>query len=132
MTHAAAGAERHLLDPAVRANRDELEELLHRDFVEVGQGGRLWTRPEMIEALLADPEVTGEPENLQVDELAYGNALVLYRLNGVRRSSIWIRESGRWQVRFHQGTPLGCAHNADQLDRSLESDPVAAAGRGAA
>lgn len=106
MTHAAAGAERHLLDPAVRADRAALEELLHADFIEIGSSGRLWTREAMIEALLADPDVTGEPEDMTVDELAYGNALVTYTLNGVRRSSIWIRDAGRWQVRFHQGTPV--------------------------
>ena len=106
MTHSAAGAERHLLDPAVRADPAALELLLHRDFCEVGRTGRVWTRAEMIEALVAQPHVSGEPEDLEVDELAYGNALVTYTLDHVRRSSIWIRESGRWQIRFHQATPL--------------------------
>jgi ribonuclease HI len=106
MTHSAAGAERHLLDPAVRADAAALEMLLHRDFQEVGRSGRVWSRSEIIEALVADPQVTGEPEDLEVDELAYGNALVTYTLAGIRRSSIWIRESGRWQIRFHQATPL--------------------------
>jgi ribonuclease HI len=106
VTHAAAGAERHLLDPTVRADAAALELLLHRDFTEIGRGGRVWTRAEMIEALLADPGVAGAPAGLEVDELAYGNALVTYALGGVRRSSIWIRESGRWQIRFHQATPI--------------------------
>lgn len=109
MIHPAAGAERHLLDPAVRADAAALELLLHRDFVEFGRGGRVWSRAETIDALVADPAVTGEPEDLDVDELAYGNALVTYRLAGVRRSSIWIRESGRWQVRFHQATVIASA-----------------------
>lgn len=106
MTHPAAGAERHLLDPAVRADRHALELLLHRDFSEVGQSGKVWSRAAIIEALVADPALVGEPKDLVVDELAYGNALVTYQLAGVRRSSIWIRENGRWQIRFHQGTPI--------------------------
>ena len=106
MTHPAAGRERHLLDPAVRADRAGLERLLHPDFAEVGRSGRWWTRADMIEALLDDPDVTGEPQDLGVDELAYGVALVTYTLDGTRRSSIWIREDGRWQMRFHQGTTV--------------------------
>ena len=106
MTHSAESAERHLLDPTVRADGDAVDQLLHRDFVEIGRSGRLWTRAEMIEALLADPEVSGEPEDMTVDELASGCALVTYTLDGIRRSSVWIRKAGRWQVRFHQGTPI--------------------------
>lgn len=106
MTHSALGAERHLLEPTVRADAAALDLLLHRDFVEIGRGGRVWHRQDIIEALVAEPQVTGEPEDFEVDELAYGNALVLYTLDGVRRSSIWIRESGRWQIRFHQATPI--------------------------
>lgn len=60
----------------------------------------------MIEALLDDPDVTGEPQDLAVDELADGIALVTYTLDGTWRSSIWIREDGRWQMRFHQGTTV--------------------------
>ena len=106
MTHSALGAERHLLDPATRGDAAALDLLLHKDFVEVGRTGRVWSRDEIISALLADPMVSGQPQGFDVDELAYGNALVTYSLDGVRRSSIWIRESGRWQIRFHQATPI--------------------------
>ena len=106
MTHSADWAERHLLDPAVRADRDAVDQLLHQDFVEIGRSGRPWTRAAIFEALLADPEVSGEPEDMTVDELASGCALVTYTLDGIRRSSVWIRKAGRWQVRFHQGTPI--------------------------
>lgn len=104
MTHHAAGRELHLLEPAVRADRDALEDLLHRDFVEVGASGKVWTREQVIEALLADPECPTDVADLTTDELAYGIALVTYELAGVRRSSVWIREVTRWQLRYHQGT----------------------------
>ncbi len=109
MTHSALGAERHLLDPATRADAAALERLLHKDFVEIGRSGRVWSRAQMIEALIGDPGVPGIAEGFAVDELAYGNALVTYTLDGVRRSSIWIRDGGRWQIRFHQGTPITSA-----------------------
>jgi ribonuclease HI len=106
MSHSALGSELHLLDPAVRADGQALEALLHRDFLEIGSGGQVWTREESIAALVADPAVGGRAEGMEVDELAYGNALVTYTLGDVRRSSIWIREAGRWQLRFHQATPI--------------------------
>ena len=104
MTHAAAGRELHLLDPRVRADADKLDDLLHRDFVEVGASGRLWTRDQAITALTADPDCPQDVRDLKVDELAYGIALVTYELAGTYRSSLWIREITRWQLRYHQAT----------------------------
>jgi hypothetical protein len=43
-----------LLTPEVRGFADQLEELLDPDFEEIGKSGRLWTRSEMIAALVAD------------------------------------------------------------------------------
>lgn len=106
MTHPAAGLERHLLDPAVRADAAALDALLHPDFTEVGASGRRWTRADMIEALVADPHCSQDVQKLHVDELAYGIALVTYDLAGTRRMSLWIREVTRWYLRYHQGTPF--------------------------
>ncbi|UFS59278.1 nuclear transport factor 2 family protein [Subtercola endophyticus] len=47
-------AERALLSPEVRGDRAALERLLDRQFIEIGQSGRLWTRAEMIAALVAE------------------------------------------------------------------------------
>jgi ribonuclease HI len=104
VTHAAAGRELHLLDPAVRADADKLDDLLHRDFVEVGASGRLWSRDQVIAAITADPACPQDVSDLQVVELAYGIALVTYELAGTRRSSLWVREVTRWQLRYHQAT----------------------------
>lgn len=60
----------------------------------------------MIRELTAHPGISGDPCELAVDELAYGVALVIYHLGGTARASIWIRENGRWQLRYHQGTQL--------------------------
>ncbi len=111
MTHPAAGAERHRLDPNVRAQPGALERVLHADFLEIGRSGRVFNRDQMIAALAAEPAMAGEPQDMEVDELAYGNALVTYQLEGVRRSSIWVREAGRWQIRFHQATPIAMSEN---------------------
>ena len=104
MTHPTAGLERHLLDPAVRADAAALEELLHPDFMEVGVSGRVWDRGSLIAALATDPQCSDNITDLQVAELAYGIALVTYEVSGTRRSSLWVREVTRWRLRYHQGT----------------------------
>ena len=106
VTHPALGRERHLLDPAVRADPVALDGLLHPDFTEVGASGRHWTRAEMIEALVADPAISGEMSNACAAELAYGIALVTYDFGDTRRSSVWVREHSRWLLGYHQGTRL--------------------------
>jgi hypothetical protein len=45
-----------LLTPDVRGSADQLEELLDPDFGEIGRSGRLWTRGEMITALVKDTD----------------------------------------------------------------------------
>lgn len=85
-----------------------LMSLIADDFLEFGKGGGIWTAASVREALEVPP---GEPaviEGFEVAELADGVVLVTYSMPGppaVSRSSIWIRRHGRWQVRFHQGTP---------------------------
>lgn len=106
MTHPVLGRERYLLDPEARADRDALEDLLHADFAEVGASGTLWDRDSIIRELMARREVRGEATEMVIDELAYGVALLTYRLGRTRRASVWVREGGRWQLRYHQGTPL--------------------------
>ena len=45
------------------------------------------------------------------DEIAPGAILLRYVTTGpdgtVRRSSLWVKERGRWLLRHHQGTPEG-------------------------
>jgi ribonuclease HI len=106
VTHPALGRERHLLDPAVRADPVALDSLLHADFTEVGASGRHWSRAEIIGALVADPAISGEMSNASAAELAYGIALVTYDFGDTRRSSVWVREYSRWLLRYHQGTRL--------------------------
>lgn len=107
--------EESLLDPAVRRNRARLLEMLTEDFVEFGSSGRMWTRKSIIELLAKETAfVPPAIEDFQCALLASDFALVTYRTvrtdekTGERlaslRSSIWIRSSGEWKMRFHQGT----------------------------
>lgn len=99
--------ERELLDPDVRSSLERTRTLLHRDFVEYGASGRVWDRAAMMAALADDPGGSGEGVDFAPVQLADDVVLLTYRVlgdTGSLRSSVWVRESSRWQVRFHQGT----------------------------
>lgn len=105
--------ELSLLTPEVRGSSDQLEELLDPDFAEIGKSGRLWTRSEMIEALVADTDP--EPHSINVSEMSgrtvsSGLVLLTYitEVEGrrTRRSSLWRQSTKGWRVLHHQGTPV--------------------------
>ena len=102
-----------LLTPEVRGSSEQLEELLDPDFAEIGKSGRLWTRAEMIVALVADTD----PEKHAVDysdmsgrTIGPGLVLLTYvtQVEGqrARRSSLWRQSMKEWRVLHHQGTPI--------------------------
>ena len=102
-----------LLAPVVRGSADRLEELLDPDFEEIGRSGRLWTRAEMIAALVADTDP--EQRTVKVSDLsgravAPGFVLLTYvtQVEGrrARRSSLWRQSMKGWRVLHHQGTPI--------------------------
>lgn len=101
--------EQELLDPEVRSDFGQLAYLLHPDYREVGQSGRLWDRDETVEALGEETQRHEAFELLEASRLAPDLIQVLYRTesrNGsALRSSLWQRTEGRWRLRFHQGTP---------------------------
>jgi ribonuclease HI len=101
--------ELELLDPAIRADPAAIRARLHPEFREVGASGRLWDLGT-ITASLAD-ETGDEPieaSDLEPIRLAPEVILLTYTTRRAgrvsRRSSIWTRAIGQWQLRYHQGT----------------------------
>jgi hypothetical protein len=105
-----------LLDPAVRASSETFNDLLADDFTEFGASGRTFNKQQVIADLLQQPEERFAIEDFRIEPLGPEAVLVIYR--AVRtcnpsnkaqrslRSSIWKYEDGRWQMLFHQGTPI--------------------------
>jgi hypothetical protein len=88
-----------------------LTDLLAADFFEHGASGRRWTRDEIIDGLTnSRPEARVEITDFQIHALAEHTVLATYTSTSAagraRRSSIWTRTDGGWQMLFHQGTPL--------------------------
>ena len=109
----AVHAELQLLLPEVRGNARQVEALLHPEFVEVGASGQRWDRPAMVAALRSGEITDTDPiEATEVEGVKLAEDLILVRYISrrtggapVRRSSLWRRLGGRWQLYYHQGTP---------------------------
>ena len=109
--------EERLLSPAVRGSADELSTLLADDFLEFGKSGRSFGKQSVIESLTrGESTVTYSLEDFAVRELCIGVALATYHFSALAnsgeliraslRSSIWVFRDSRWQMLFHQGTPV--------------------------
>ena len=101
--------ERALLSDALRADAPSAAELLHPAFTEIGASGIAYDREQILATLAPLEDV--HAEEFVADEIAPGVILLRYDTTGpegtARRSSLWVREKGRWLLRHHQGTPEG-------------------------
>lgn len=107
--------ESSLLTNAVRKNAALVGELLADEFREFGKSGRVYSKTEIVASLRDEEEIHVEMTEFACRSVAEGVALVTYRSRpagrGVEmiaalRSSLWVWRDGRWQMVFHQGTPL--------------------------
>lgn len=104
--------ERALLTPIVRGSRKRLEDLLDPDFQEIGASGRMWTRGEMISALLESDHRDDpiEAEEFRAAPVGAGLVLLTYvsdpKGRAARRTSLWRKSGDRWRLLHHQGTLL--------------------------
>lgn len=100
----------------VRCDAARLDHLLHAGFHEIGRSGNRYDRATVMRFLSALEEVPpAMSDDFVLQELAPGVVLLNYRSADVQpdgalsrhtlRSSIWVMEEGRWQIRYHQGTP---------------------------
>ena len=106
--------ERALLTGAVRGDRLSAGLLLHPQYREFGRSGRVWDKESVLDLM----EDTSELVQIRAEDLEtvpLGDDVVLVTYDSVapdgraHRSSLWVRESGRWQLRFHQGTSVPAA-----------------------
>lgn len=107
------GLEESLLDPELRADPVRIEALIADAFVEFGSSGRVWDKADVVRELPAESglsfslcEFTATPLGSKLVHATY--RVSIRDSDSVRhslRSSLWIFQSGRWQVLFHQGTP---------------------------
>lgn len=100
-----------MLDPRVRADRDQVSRLLHDDFLEFGSTGRVYNRKVLLDMLEDEEPSPVVIRDFAVRQLSDDTALVTYRTVGqggqeARRSSVWVQDNGAWKMVFHQGTRI--------------------------
>jgi hypothetical protein len=107
--------EQQLLEPSTRRDAAALTSLLAEDFREFGSSGRIYTRRQIIDALAAESPRTVTLSDPLCQQLAEDIALLTYRstrtialkaASHTLRSSLWVYRDNRWQMLFHQGTPI--------------------------
>jgi hypothetical protein len=88
-----------------------MEWVLADDFGEFGRSGRVYARADTL--AVGGESIDAQLRDIEVGLIAEGVALVTYvsevrheQLDLANRSSVWVRRDGRWQLRFHQGTPF--------------------------
>jgi hypothetical protein len=108
--------EVELHHPGVRCDVQRLEQLLHKDFHEVGRSGREYDRVTVVR-FLSEQKASSQviSENFTLQRLEPGISLLTYRSahlkpdgtleNHTFRSSIWVQVGAQWQLIYHQGTP---------------------------
>jgi glyoxylase I family protein len=87
------------------ANRDRVEELLGEEFIEIGSGGHVYDKGQLLAAMKDAPPRDCRIEEFDARMLAPDIGLATYCACGSFRSSVWVRRKGEWRIVFHQGTP---------------------------
>lgn len=107
--------EKRLHQPGIRRSPAEVVKLLADDFVEFGSSGKVFDKQSMLDELADEPEIAVTTSDFKVVSLGPDIALATYRATVVQigepasrsyRSSIWKLIDGKWQMLFHQGTPI--------------------------
>lgn len=94
----------------------DIENQMCDEFWEVGASGSIYTRQDVIETLLErynDPNYQDiwETSDFLLTQIAPDNYLLTYNLiqnnsRHTRRSTIWRRVNGSWEILYHQGTVI--------------------------
>ncbi len=87
--------------------------LIADDFAEFGASGGIWYKVDVVKHLPDQPFIPRTISEFAVKQLSPDTALVTYHCHTGSitpftslRSSIWRLQGDRWQMVFHQGTPV--------------------------
>jgi hypothetical protein len=96
-----------------RFDNEYMEKILAPDFFEFGRSGRVYKREDTLAAGRASINAVIPLKNFQISVISDDVVLVTYisevqyeELEVGNRSSLWLRTSEGWKLKFHQGTPV--------------------------
>mgnify|MGYP000170553868 CR=1 FL=1 len=104
--------EIELQSESVRGSPKRLDELLHDDFLEIGSLGSKYSKGDILERLPESEFSEMRPSNFEGRLMKDGLLLLSYDLEFTavgevvrsKRTSIWRKETSRWEMLFHQST----------------------------
>lgn len=112
-------SELRLQNPNVRVDVAAVDALLHTDFKEISQSGRIYGKGEVLDAFARIDNLAQETVytsvHFQVTTLVAGTLCqVMYKTSSkdaaeekfAFRSSLWVCEQDEWKMLFHQATPI--------------------------
>ena len=93
---------------------DDIRDFVADDFLEIGGSGRTYTKSEVLAAVERAPLRRFMVADFKVVASGADWALVSYRAGEKSeqasttswRSTMWVERKGKWQIVFHQGTPI--------------------------
>lgn len=111
--------EERLANPGVGDSAASLAGIFANDFREFGSSGRMFDAATVLGALSGVAQRSNRAsislEAFKVERVAPNVALATYVARVAAgpgwkppslRSSLWCKRDGRWQIVFHQGTPM--------------------------
>ena len=104
--------EESLWREETRFNKGYMDKLLAKDFFEFGRSGKIYSRSDCLE-IERQPIIAKLPfEKFCLHRVSKSTVLVTYisevmygSVQRANRSSLWVKDSEGWKLRFHQGTP---------------------------
>ena len=109
-------AEESHLRPDIRADLDQLNDILDGDYLEIGASGNRFTKQDVLNALPDESPCTRTIEQYEASQLGPDLFLTTYIINKAtpdgrsstrtHRCTIWRQDKGTLRMRFHQGTPI--------------------------
>lgn len=109
-------AEESHLRPDIRADLDQLNDILDDAYLEIGASGNRFTKQDVLNALPDESPCTRTIDQFEATQLAPDLFLTTYRIKkqssedqpptSSRRSTLWLHDRGTLRMRFHQGTPI--------------------------
>lgn len=91
-----------------------MEQILTPDFFEFGRSGRIYTREDTLAVPTQKTKAVLTQFKAHVVDthtvlVTYVSEVLFYEdgeIEKANRSSLWLKTSKGWQIRFHQGTPI--------------------------
>ena len=86
--------------------------MLHDNFIEYGRSGTVWKKEDYLSDSQGIGDIDIQSSDFVLQKIGQYSCLLRYltidktATTKTRRTSLWIRENGRWQLLFHEGHDL--------------------------